>query len=327
MTAKAVRDKTDPEKSRLIIGCGYLGKRVAARWRERGLRVFATTRRREQELRDAGLVPILADVLKQDSIPPLPQVTTVVQCVGFDRGSRDSLKDVYIIGLANVLSRLPPESKLIYVSSTGVYGPADDEEVDETTTPAPTDEVGELVFQAEELLRAERPDAIILRFAGIYGPGRLPRERAVRRGEPLATDPDAWLNLIHVEDGAAAVLAAEENGVPGQVYNVADGQPVHRGDFFRRMAEVLGAPEPRFLPEDHESGRGHRRISNRKMVENLGVMLRFSSAEDGLAEARLSASANGKAHEPRKPAPAASPQQIPELAQIEENAFRGLLED
>src|SRR5205823_814693 len=141
------------------------------------------------------------------------------------RSAKDSIRDVYVVGLANVLARLPPEGRLIYVSSTGVYGAADGGEVDEGGRVGPLDEAGEVVLQAEELLRAERPDAIILRFAGIYGPGRLPREKAIRAGEPLPTDPDKWLNLIHVDDGAAAVLAAEENGEAGAIYNIADDTP------------------------------------------------------------------------------------------------------
>jgi nucleoside-diphosphate-sugar epimerase len=282
MTNQARRDNPDPAACRLIIGCGYLGQRVAAQWLERGLRVFATTRGRADELRGLGLVPIVADVLKQDSIPPLPQVTTMIQCVGYDRAARDSLKDIYVVGLANVLSRLPPEGRLIYVSSTGVYGAASGGEVDEDTPPAPGDALGEVILQAETLLRAERPDAIVLRFAGIYGPGRLPREDLIKRGKPLATDPDAWLNLIHVDDGAAAVLAAEDNGEPGATYNVADGRPVTRRDFFTRMAEILGAPPPHFEPQSHESERGNRRVSNRKLTEQLSVTLRYPSYEEGL---------------------------------------------
>ena len=107
---------------------------------------------------------------------------------------------------------------------------------------------GRVVLEAERLLRERRPDAVVLRFAGIYGPGRLIREKDVRAGEALSGDPEQWLNLIHVEDGAAAVAAALERGRPGAVYNVCDDQPVRRRDFYTRMAELLGAPPPWFPP-------------------------------------------------------------------------------
>src|SRR5262249_56781506 len=120
------------------------------------------------------------------------------------------------------------------------------------------------------LVRSRLPGAVILRFAGIYGPGRLLGRQAVEAGEPLVGDPEKWLNLIHVEDGAAAVLAAEARGEPGAVYNVCDGRPVRRRDFYALLARLLGAPEPRFVPPPpgapvpgHE--RADRRVVNRRL--------------------------------------------------------------
>ena len=86
----------------------------------------------------------------------------------------------------------------------------------------------------------------MLRFAGIYGPGRLLRQKAVAAGEPIVAGADRWLNLIHVEDGARAVLAAEDYGLPGRVFNVCDGRPVLRRDFYTALAKVLRAPPPHF---------------------------------------------------------------------------------
>lgn len=266
----------------LIIGCGYLGRRVAARWLAQGRRVSAITRRHGDDLRSLGIEPIVADVLDAGSIPRLPPAATILYAVGFDRAAGASLRSVYVDGLRNVLAKLAPGGRFIYVSSTGVYGDAGGDWVDETTPPNPLDEAGRVVLDAESTLRAARPDAIVLRFAGIYGPGRLLRVQAIRRGEPLATDADKWLNLIHVEDGVQAILAAESRGLPGTVYNVADGNPVKRGDYYQRLAEILGAPPPRFVsPTTVE--RGDRRIGNRKMLAELGVTLHVANFEAGLA--------------------------------------------
>jgi nucleoside-diphosphate-sugar epimerase len=273
----------------LIIGCGYLGQRVAQLWREQGRRVFALTRSRSDELRSAGLVPIVGDILQPETLQSLPSTRTLLYAVGFDRSSGAAFREVYINGLRHVLNALPhtPEY-FLYVSSTGVYGQSDGEEIDENAPTDPRDENGKVLLEAERLLMRELPTAIILRFAGIYGPGRLLRRAALEKGEPISGDGDKWLNLIHVEDGARAVLAAEERGRPGSVYHVSDGHPVRRSEFYAYLAELLHAPPVRFAPPAPPAARderGNRRISNQKMREELGVELRYPSYREGLRAA------------------------------------------
>jgi nucleoside-diphosphate-sugar epimerase len=274
---------------RLIVGCGYLGLRVLPLWRAAGDRVFATTRRpaRADELRRLGAEPVVCDVLDPASLAGLPAVATVLFCVGFDRTADPSMWDVYVGGLGHVLDRLPPPGRFLYVSSTGVYGQAGGEEVDEGAPTEPAEESGRVVLEAERLLRSRLPAAVVLRFAGLYGPGRLLRRQAVQAGEPLVGDADRWLNLIHVEDGAAAVRAADEWARPGELYNVCDDRPVRRREFYTLLARLLGAPEPRFtLPPPgaplppHE--RTNRRVSNRRLRQELGLALRYPSCAEGL---------------------------------------------
>jgi nucleoside-diphosphate-sugar epimerase len=263
---------------------------VASRWRAQGDRVFATTRRpgRAAELARRGLQPVIADVLGPETLRSLPPADAVLYCVGLGRSAGVPMRTVYVDGLAHVLAALQGPGRFVYVSSTGVYGQTAGEEVDETAATEPADESGRVVLEAERLLRGRRPDAVVLRFAGISGPGRLMRAQSLRAGEPLAGDPDKWLNLIHVEDGVAAVAAAANAATPGAVYNVSDDCPVRRREFFTRLAEVLGAPAPRFLPPDpgapsppHE--RANRRIVNRRLREELGLRLQFPSYAEGLA--------------------------------------------
>lgn len=266
--------------SHLIVGCGYLGRVVARRWLAAGHHVTALTRSRADELSSLGIDPVVGDVT--DSALRLPAADTVLYAVGLDRSAGKSMREVYVGGLANVLAVLPAVRRFVYVSSTSVYGQADGGWVDETAPTEPAEENGRIVLEAEQLLREQRPDAIVLRFAGIYGPGRKMRWAAVERGEPIATDPDGWLNLIHVEDGALAVLAAAERGQPGATYNVADDRPVVRREFYAEMAAILGAPAPRFTPV---AERTNRRISNRQMRTELGVEPRFPDFRAGLRDA------------------------------------------
>jgi nucleoside-diphosphate-sugar epimerase len=276
----------------LILGCGYLGRRVAARALACGHRAFATTRRPERaaELAALGAVPVLCDVLDRASLRALPPVEALVHCVGLDRGAGRPPHELYVDGLAHVLDAVaawPRPPRFAYVSSTGVYGQAAGEEVDESAATEPAEESGRVVLEAERLLRRRLPAALVLRFAGIYGPGRLIRAQALRAGEPMPGDGDKWLNLIHVEDGAQAVLAAIERGAPGATYNVADDRPVRRRDFYARLAQLLGAPPPRFVPPPegappppHE--RANRRVVNGRMRRELRVALRYPSYEEGL---------------------------------------------
>jgi nucleoside-diphosphate-sugar epimerase len=270
----------------LIIGCGYLGQRVAPLWREQGRRVFALTRSRSDELRLLGLTPIVGDILQPETLESLPPARVVLYAVGFDRSSGASFREVYIDGLRNVLEALPhtPE-RFLYVSSTGVYGQSDGEEIDENAPTDPRDDNGQILLEAERLLQRELPMAIILRFAGIYGPGRLMRRAAVEKGEPIGGDGEKWLNLIQVEDGARAVLAAEQRGRPGSVYHVSDGHPVRRSEFYAYLAELLNAPPVRFEPPGRPAPRderGNRRISNRKMREELGAELLYPNYLEGI---------------------------------------------
>lgn len=274
-----------PPPSHLVIGCGYLGSPVAALWKAQGKSVAALTRSREDLLRARGIEPIRGDVLDENlSLPP---VETVLYAVGLDRSAGNSFREVYIEGLRNILHRLPKPKRFIYISSTSVYGQSGGEWVDEDSPTEPVEENGKIVLEAERLLRSVIPDAIVLRFAGIYGPDRILRRAAVEKGEPLLGDAEKWLNLIHVDDGAKVVLAAEERAPLGGTLLVSDGNPVRRREFYTRMAELLHAPAAKFLPLPPEAPlppheRGNRRVSNRKLREELEVTLDFLDYLRGL---------------------------------------------
>jgi nucleoside-diphosphate-sugar epimerase len=271
--------------SGLIVGCGYLGRRVARRWLSAGRRVAALTRGNADALAALGVEPIVGDVLDPDSLHQLPPAATVLYAVGLDRAAGRSMRDVYVTGLANVLSMLSHSGRFISVSSTSVYGQTDGEWVDETSPTEPTEESGRVVLEAERLLRSKRPDAVILRFGGIYGPDRLLRRQAqLRSGEPMSGDAERWLNLIHVEDGADAVVAAELRGVTGSTYNIVDDEPVMRGAYYERLAGLVGAPAPRFSGQT-EKRQANRRVSNAKARDALGWRPVYPSYREGLPEA------------------------------------------
>ena len=285
---------------RLVIGCGYLGRRVARRWLKMGDTVFAVTRdpARADEFEQDGIIPLVADIRDHSALAILPTVDTVLYAVGFDRSGDRSIRDFFVDALGNVLSNLSRGkcSRFIYISSTGVYGQEDGQWVDEESPCQPVREGGLACFDAENLLESEGvllPDGpafekCILRLGGIYGPGRIPRREEVRAGKGIAASPEGWLNLIHVDDAARVVVAAADASEFPDLLLVADGCPLRREDYFKELCRQLDAPPVCFEDPGGGSGRAQRalsskRVSNQKMVASLDLTLEFPQFSAGLS--------------------------------------------
>jgi nucleoside-diphosphate-sugar epimerase len=278
--------------SKLIFGCGYLGKRIAKLWQEAGETVFVVTRSssRAGELQSEGFQTLVADVTCLEALVNLPAAETVLFAVGYDRAADASIAEVYAGGVKNVLAALPSSvERFIYISTTGVYGGADGDWVDETTPPNPQREGGKASLAAEQLLG---PNSVILRLAGIYGPDRIPYLAQLRAGEPIAAPSEGWLNLIHVDEGAKIVLMAEawtKLQANGQhVFCVSDGQPVVRGEYYREVARLIGSPVPTFALSPANSpaaarASADRRVNNAKLIRSLQIDLAYPSYREGLA--------------------------------------------
>ena len=280
--------------ARLVVGCGYLGCRVADRWRGEGHDVYVLTRTesRARHLENRGFLPLRGDVASATSLPPIPAVETLLWSVGFDRAAGRQMADVGVHGLGSLLTVLPPTvRRVIYSSSTGVYGQTDGSWVDESSECRPRRAGGRVCLAAETLLRASRwaDRTIVLRLAGIYGPGRLPRLGQLKAGTPLAVSADAVINLIHVDDAADVIVRVANAGadLPG-ILVVADGQPVRRRVFYEELARLFAVPRPRFSKvEAGAAGSarqgGHKRVANRLLLEKLRFTLQYPSYRDGLS--------------------------------------------
>jgi nucleoside-diphosphate-sugar epimerase len=286
---------------RLIIGCGYLGQRVAAKWLETGDDVHVMTRSSEHaaSFQNQGLKPILGDVLDPEALKLLPEVDTVFWAVGWDRTSGRSMHDVYVTGMEHVLRHMKSRcQRFIAISSTSVYGQNHGEWVDEQSPCQPIQVNGQTCLAAEQLLQrqsevdAEQHSLMtnVLRLSGIYGPGRLlSRVATLQSGEPFAGNPDAWLNLIHVDDAADAVIKCETREDMPDTLLVSDDKPLRRRDYYGLLAHLVGAPPPRFLADDHPEsetpGELNKRCRNTLAKLALGWAPRFATAREGLAQA------------------------------------------
>ncbi|MEY6431665.1 SDR family oxidoreductase [Thioalkalicoccus limnaeus] len=293
----AHRSVPDPTRPRvLILGCGDTGRRVARHYLDRGHSVLGVVRTEasQQALTAAG-VPALTLDLTDGDLSRLPFSDCWI--FHFAPPPGEGVEDWLTRRLVAACSRGTPPRRLVYLSTTGVYGDCAGDWVDETWPVRPTADRARRRWDAEQSLRRwsreQGTSLVILRVAGIYGPGRLPIER-IRQGLPLVREAEApYSNRIHIEDLVQASLAAMARGTDGGVYNVCDDHPSTMTDYFFQIADAAGLPRPPEIPLADMDGqlspgmrsymRESRRLSNRRLREELGVVLTYPTLREGLA--------------------------------------------
>ena len=283
---------SDVSARTLIFGFGYLGSRVAKLSIQEGDEVHATTRHPEKLdlLARAGTRPVLADWTDRRTLANLPEVDQIVICVSYDRYSSHNRFDSQVGGLRNLLHVIRPQTKICYISTTGVYHQLNGTWVDETSPTHPRRDGGRAHLMAESLLNSLRAGTnwTILRLSGIYGPNRIPRAADIIAGKPIAAPQRGFLNLIHVDDAARAVRAVFQRKTR-RLYVVSDDQPIIRSQFYEEIARQTGAEKPRFVtPEAYSSvsmrSESNKRIWNRRMKRDLVPNLRFPNCRSGLTD-------------------------------------------
>lgn len=282
-------------KQVLIIGCGDIGQRVAALHQARGERVTGLVRSQagRTQLAAAGTAPLPGDLDDVSSLYGLPAAGALLYYFAPPPGTGES--DTRMVNLLAALDRAVPPSRVVYLSTTGVYGDCAGAWITEEQPPRPGTARGRRRLTAENALRAWGEAAgvpiVILRVPAIYGPGRLPVER-LRQGMPVVREEESpFTNRIHADDLARVCLAAAERDAPG-IYNVSDGHPTTMTHYFNRVADLLGLPRPPvvdmeeaqkiFSPAMLSYLEESRRLDNRKMREELKVELRYPDLESGL---------------------------------------------
>ena len=274
----------------LIIGCGDIGLRVAKQLC-RNYRVFALTSQQSRfsELRGLGITPILGDLDKPETLWRLSGLAeTVIHLAPPQNiGHRDSRTR----NLTRILAQGPASlSRLIYVSTTGVYGDHKGGRVSEITPVKPQSERAKRRVDAERVLRLWGPAhgvaVTILRVPGIYAANRLPVERLQARTPALISDEDAYSNHIQSDDLARLVCAAVYHGKPQRVINACDGGETKMGDYFDEVADAFGLERPARMPAAELQKivspmlwsfmRESRRVTNTRLPE-LKTPLRYPS--------------------------------------------------
>jgi nucleoside-diphosphate-sugar epimerase len=289
----------------LIVGCGYVGLPLGAELVRQDHEVFGLRRSGANELKAAGIQPLVADITKPETLAKLPQdFDWVVNCAASGGSSADDYRKLYLEGNRNLIAWLadsPPE-KFVYTSSTSVYGQNDGSIVKETSPAGPVAETAMVLIKAEKSLLAAVADrkvpAVILRVAGIYGPGRGHWFRQFLRGEArIEGDGSRWLNMIHRNDVVGCIIAALERGKSGEIYNAVDDEPVTQSKFFEWLAAELNRPLPPRIPAEAEiqrkRGVTNKRVNNAKLRKELKYEFRFPDFRKGYGAEIARRSADG----------------------------------
>jgi nucleoside-diphosphate-sugar epimerase len=276
-----------------ILGCGYTGLRLAQRWLERGaaVRGFATRPSSLAAIHAAGASAVHLDLDGAAAPPDLGGTLTYYSVPPAPVGPEDGRLQRCLAAIGDAPARI------VYLSTTGVYGDHGGADVDEDTPVHPLSARAARRVAAEDALvawaDARQVSWCILRVAGIYGPGRLPLERLQGRQPVIAAAEAGPGNRIHVDDLVQSCIAA---GTAPQahrrIYNVCDGNHDSMTRYLERVAHLAGLPAPpqlpraeaeRVLPESMWSFLAEsRRVSNRRLVGELGVQLRYTELDAGI---------------------------------------------
>ncbi|MBK8760599.1 MAG: NAD(P)H-binding protein [Sulfuritalea sp.] len=284
----------------LIIGCGDVMRRALPRLVRRW-RVTALVRRRDPALAALGVTQIEGDLDHPETLTRLSGIADAVihSAPPPAEGSGDP-RTGRLLALLQRGKSLP--RRLIYISTSGVYGDCGGARVDETRAVAAKSARAARRIDAERRLRrfGRRLGGVcrvsILRAPGIYAGDRLPLER-LRRGLPLIRhDEDSHTNHIHAEDLGRACIAALSRGGGNRVYNINDDSALAMGDWFDLLADRFALPRAPRLPRE-EVKRGvpamqwsfmseSRRLDNTRMKRELRLRLRYPTVVAGIAAAQ-----------------------------------------
>jgi nucleoside-diphosphate-sugar epimerase len=267
----------------LVAGAGYVGAVVASRLAEAHHQVTGWVAHEDSAklLSKKGVTPFVGDVSRDSDWKRLGESwDAMVYAVSTSGGQPEAYRNVHEIGLNHAL-QLGKSIPFIYTSSTSVYHQTTGEWVTEDSPTQPTAEGSQILLEAEaQVLQSQ---GVVLRLAGIYGPERSVYLKKIREGSAtLPSGGQRWVNQIHRDDAAHAILWALHSGQAGSVFNVCDDEPVLLADLYIWLAEKLKVNPPPTTDEEPTRKRGltSKRVSNAK-ISALGWRPHFRTFREG----------------------------------------------
>lgn len=262
----------------LIAGCGYVGTHLASRLIRAGHEVWGM--RRHAEKLPHEIHPVGADVRDEKSLRDLPgelqELDAVVYAVSAPSRDDEGYEAAYVTGPRNLIEALEAQgmvpTRFLYTSSTGVYGQTDGSWVDESSPTSSDTFVGHRLLEGEAMARAIPTKSCVVRFGGIYGPGRTRLIEQVRDGEAFVVDGEtSYMNRIHVDDCAGILDHLIQAVEIDRLYLGVDSQPAERGEVLRWLATELEVDPPRVIPAD-EAPEPTRRRGAGKRCKNSRIL-------------------------------------------------------
>ena len=268
----------------VFAGCGFLGEVAAGLFLENGWRVLGLCATPETSARLASRpFPVrVADISRPLQAPggwSCPDL--VIHCASSGGGDAADYRAVYRDGVENLMEAFAP-SRVIFTGSTSVYDQQNGETVDEESPTRPQRETAKVLLEAESL--ALEAGGIVARLAGIYGPGRSMFLRKFAAGSALLeAGGERFLNLIHRDDAAKALLHLADPSIPPGLYNVCDNHPPTQRELYGWISEFFEKPMPSDGPVDPQRKRGlnNKRVSNQKL-RSTGWAPDYPSFRDAL---------------------------------------------
>lgn len=280
----------------VIIGCGYIGNMVAKNYLQHDIPVTALVRSQAsaERLDEAGISSHVVDL----STPLETSITFKnSRCFYFAPPPSEGITDTHTKHLLAAISAKKdfPE-KIVYISTTGVYGDCQGRWIDENEPLKPHADRAKRRVDAEQQLITFGEDhdveIVILRVAGIYGPGKLPIKR-LKQNLPVIRQQEApFTNRIHALDLVKVAIEAMQKGKPGEIYNVSDGHPSTMTEYFNTVADKAGLPRPpqiSLADGDQQLSAGmmsymkeSRRLKNDKMLKDLNLTLGYPDLKKGI---------------------------------------------
>jgi nucleoside-diphosphate-sugar epimerase len=280
-----------------ILGCGYVGLELG-RTLAPDHEVVGVRRSAEgcEKIERAGFEAIEADITNREDLAAVPNVDTVVFAASSGGRGADAAREIYVDGLRTVIetfgAREDPPDRLLYTSSTGVYGDHDGDWMDENTPIEPTTEKTEVLAEAERVALEDAAehgiDGTVVRFAGLYGPERYRLERYL--DGPVT---EGYLNMLHRADAAGAMrFLLDSDAGRGETVLAVDDEPVDKWAFADWLADECDRPRPEKrttaerLADEDLSATARRRIETSKRCSNaklreLGYEFAYPTYREG----------------------------------------------
>ncbi len=273
----------------LIAGCGYVGGALGQMLVADGHEVFGL--KRNPENLPAGIVPLRADLSLPETLGGLPaSIDYIFYTAGAARGDEESYRKSYLDGVGRLLSSLAElgekPKRIFFTSSTSVYDQRRGEKIDESSHTAPSNYRGDIILMTERLLLADSLPGCVVRFGGIYGPGRDRLLRAVRNGEvAIQGDEPHYTNRIHRDDAAGCLrhLMGLDDEEMHDIYLAVDHEPAEEAVVLRWLADRLGVKLPTLgagSPPGQMRRAGSKRCINDRLIAT-GYRFRYPTFREG----------------------------------------------